>query len=334
MAQKKVYYYRVQAFGDPVSPGLPAKRLSLHDVFTTIASLDLKKTDTTGRVFKCPPEIDAEHLFVHVSRNDPALGRIYGMIGEIRSKNLPDFYDWATGSVSNYNHRHDLIEKSYFVIDTFSGDMLFYRHRNSPSTGLLALYVMEKSKPLVRSFVPEMHFRKDALDQIAQEERKGKIKSFELKIKKEAVSRSGLLGDSVETALTSLASFPDVDSIGIQLSIGKKKRRGGFALDGVMEGLKKFMGLETSDTPFSEIEKANFRLEEETINLLTKKFGTYMYLPDKLFQQRNVDVNAVFAHMEYEYERRMQELSQIGSQIPQQPSALEPKENPDYEIPG
>jgi hypothetical protein len=306
MSEKRAYVYKLQAFGAPKVSGGAATRLDINDIFTEISVLAPHQTDVNGRILICRDEVDSDPLFLHVIENDKTKRVVKGIIGVIKSTDLPDEFDMATGTIAPLNIAKDLLEKTHFFIDTLTGYTVIQRSKSSPNTGLLAYYIQKKAIKSVQSFSMSAHIRKDTIEKIKQASAQGKIKMFQLRIQRTALNRVDSLGPEVSTALKSIASLPGVESIGISIGIEKYKRKGGFSTDGILNKMKNFLGMQTSTQAMSDVELAEFRLDDEEINLLTQKFTMQVTISG--VKKRNVDSEAILNAMEAEYNLRKTQL--------------------------
>ncbi|AZI41408.1 hypothetical protein EHF33_00445 [Deinococcus psychrotolerans] len=308
MSEKKAYVFKFNAYGSPVVAGGASHRLDINDIFTDIHSLDIVKSDTTGRILICRDEVDSDPLFIRVIDNDKTKRIVSGVFYSIKSKNLPDQFDPVTGLISPLSISRDLLDKTHFLIDTSNCMLVIHRSKSSPSTGLLAYYITEKLNKTVNALSIDVHFRKGVLEKIEKKSSKNKIKFFEMKIKKTALVRAHLLGNDARQALESLSKLSGADSIGISISLEKYHSKGGFNIDELLGNIKKFLGMEISDKPLSDVEEAKVKAGDEVINLLSSKFSISFDVPSNVMSARNVDSKAVLNLIYNEYLSRKADL--------------------------
>lgn len=304
MAEKKAYIFKLSVFGLPKSLGGPAVRLDINDIFTDIHKLDVKKSDATGRIHDLRSTTGHDPTFVHVFENDKTKRVVHGIICSIKSSNLPDQFDWTTGGISPLKISEDLLEKSHFMIDTSTGMLAFQKGKSSPHTGSLAAYITEKLKGKVVSVSIDIHMRKDISKKLEEEDKKGNIKLLEIRIKRTALGRVDLLGPETAEALKSLSKISDAESIGIIIGLEKYKRSGGFSVTEAIQNIKRFLGMQISDKPMSDVETALIKADDEMINLLKNKLSIDFEIPSSIMSSRSVDSEAVVKIMEQEFNKR------------------------------
>lgn len=308
MAEKKAYIYKFTAYGSPQVAGGPAVRLDINDIFTEVHNLDVTKSDLTGRVYDQRSSTGHDPTFVHVFVNDKTRRVVHGIICTIKMSNFPDQFDWATGGISPLTISGDLLEKSHFVIDTNTGMMAFQKSKSSPHTGVLALYIADKVKSLVKAISIDVHIRKDISKKIEDESRKGNIKLLEIRIKRTALGRVNLLGPEAADALNALARISDAESVGIIIGLEKYKRSGGFTVNEAVQNIKRFLGMQTSDKPLSDVETALIKADDEVINLLKNKLSIEFEIPSSIMSERSIDSEAVLGIIEIEFNRRKSDI--------------------------
>ncbi|WP_156372923.1 hypothetical protein [Deinococcus sp. Leaf326] len=308
MSEKRGYVYQVRAFGAPATSGSTAVSLDLNDVFTKIAQLDPARADHTGRILLGDTDFDSDPLFMHVLQNSKAEKIVTGIIGAAKSRNLPDQFDISTGTLGQLDIEKSLLEKTHFFIDTATGYMIYQRTKSSPNIGLFAYYIRSKLPKFVVSLPVNAHIRKDAVEKIQEASKRGDVKLFQLRIKRTALSRTEYLGPEVDDALKSISKIPGVESIGISIGLEKYKRKGGFSTDTILEGMKRFLGTQTSSTVMSDVELAEFKLNDEEVNLLSQKFTVQIDIPDAIMDSRHVDSRAVVKAIAQEYDKIKSDL--------------------------
>jgi hypothetical protein len=271
-----------------------------------VARLIASKKDASGRILVCrdePVPVENDPLFVHVIENNKATRVVKGIIGVVKSTNLPDQFDSATGIIAPLSLGTDLLEKSHFFIDTATGYMVFQRTKNSPTAGLLAYYLVTKLAKIVTGCSTDAQIRRDAVKKIQAASAKGEVKMFSIKVKRTALPRANLLGPEADKALQTLASLPGAESIGITVGLEKRKRKGGISIDPLLSNIKRFLGTQTSTNAISDVEQASFKLADEEIDLITQKFTVRIEIPNHVMNSRNVNSKAVVDLMAAEYDR-------------------------------